>query len=391
MRKRSLLSLAMAASLLLIAACGGAGVPEEQGTRQERPAEQEGATASAQPSEEERPKTVRFTDSAGTAHEIALPLERAIVLNRNTAEALKLLGVDRQIIATGDTTIENNAYLGFDDRPDIGKTGEVNLELLLSLKPQVVFAYTNRPDRTLEDKLIPAGIQVIRINNYLPERMDAELQLLGELFEEEERAASFLEWKHGIEKQLADRVADIREEEKKEVMALSVGFLNSNGGYRVFPSQSIGGAPGVGEGYATILAGGKDAADLQWDPGEASTTILVDEEYVLSRDPEVLTLHGTWLGGYHAADDGEHREVVDHIMAISSVPQLTAGKQKEIYIFHTNIIGSDKRYIGALQLAKYLYPDRFADVNADDYLREYFERWLEVPYQGVWHYSAKAE
>ncbi len=330
-----------------------------------------------------------FTDTAGKEHKLTLPLDRVVVLNRNTAEAIQLLGAQEHVIATGDTTIQNNPYLPFASLPDVGKTSEVNLELLLSLKPKAVFTYTNRPDIMLEQKLEPAGIAVIRINNYLPEQTDDELRLLGRLFGKEDRAEQFLAWKKGLEDMLAERVKQIPESEKKSVLALSVGFLNSNGGYRVFPSLAKDGSPGVGEGYATVLAGGRDAADVRWDRAEASTTILVDEEYILSHDPDVITLHGTFLGGYNAKDTQEHQKVLDNIRNISSVPRLKAGKNNELYVFHTNIIGSDKRYIGVLQLAKVLYPERFADIQPDAYLKEYFERWLGVPYQGVWHYSEK--
>ncbi|WP_010268872.1 ABC transporter substrate-binding protein [Paenibacillus senegalensis] len=381
--------------LLLLSACAGNSVPgsASQGDPAASPdsGNHQPASGSSDSSNEEEKTIFKFTDSAGKEHELPVPLDNVVVINRNTAEAIQVLGAQDGVIATGDTTLTNNPYLDYQDLPDVGKTGEVNLELILSLKPQAVFAYTNRPDSTLEEKLEPAGIAVIRMNNYLPEQMEEEYRLLGKLFNKEDRAKQFILWKEDIEQQLAERVSEIPEEEKKSVMALSIGFLNSDGGYRVFPSQSLEGKPGVGEGYATLLAGGIDAADLQWDPSESSTTIMVDEEYVLSRNPDVLTLHGTWLGGYETENTDQHREVIENINNISSVPQLKAGKDNELYIFHTNFIGSDKRYIGVLQLAKYLYPERFADLDADQYLRQYFEQWLDVPYQGVWHYSAKED
>lgn len=107
---------------------------------------------------------------------------------------------------------------------------------------------------------------------------------------------------------------------------------------------------------------------------------MVDEEYVLTRNPDVITLHGTWLGGYEATDAKPLEEAFAHILDVSSLNQLNAGKNREVYFFHTNFIGSDKRYIGVLQLAKWLNPDRFADVDPEAYAKEYFERWLGVPY-----------
>lgn len=337
----------------------------------------------------DKPKSVTFKDTAGKEITLQLPVERAVVINRNTAEMIKLLGAGDTVVATGDTTIKNNPYLGFQDKPDVGETGKVNLEVILSLKPQVVFAYTNRPDATLEEKLEPAGIKVVRMNNYLPEQMDDETRTLGKIFQKEDKAQSFLAWKNNIEKQLEDRVKNIPDSEKKTVLALSAGFLNTNAGYRIFPSQSLGGKPGVGEGYATIMAGGKDAADLQWNPADASTTIMVDAEYVLKRNPDIITLHGTWLGGYQTKDVKPFQDAFANIMNTTSVPKLKAGQNKEVYFFHTNFIGSDKRYIGNLQLAKYMYPDRFKDVDPEAYAKEYFEKWLNAPYQGIWYYSFK--
>lgn len=334
-------------------------------------------------------KSWTFTDSSGKEITLNIPVQKAVVINRNTAEAIKLLGAEDRVVATGDNTIKHNPYLGFDKFPDIGETEQVNLEAILSLKPEVVFTYTNRPDQKLEEKLEPAGIKVVRMNNYLPDQTDTEWKLLGKLFGKEERAAKFLEWKHQIESIPAKRIQDIDTSERKSVLALSAGFLNSNGGYRVFPSQSLDGKSGVGEGYATILAGGKDAADLQWNPAEASTTIMVDEEYVLNRNPDVVTLHGTWLGGYETTDAKPLDEAFANIMEISSLKKLKAGKDREVYFFHTNFIGSDKRYIGVLQLSKWLYPDLFEDVNPEAYAKEYFEEWLDVPYQGIWYYSFK--
>lgn len=370
-------------AILLLTGCASA--PSSEPEQPSSPPNQ--ASPATEP---EEPKVLTFTDTAGKEITLHLPVERSVVLNRNTAEAITLLGAKEAILATGDTTIKNNPYLELAGKPDVGETKQVNLELILSLKPQVVFAYTNRPDQTLEEKLEPAGIKVVRINNYLPEQMDEELRLLGKIFGKTEKAEAFLQWKQSIEQLLADRVADLKDEEKKSVIALSAGFLNSNGGYRIFPSKSLGGKPGVGEGYATILAGGKDAAeDLEWNPAETSTTIMVDEEYVLKRNPEVITLHGTWLGGYETEETKPFEDALENIMKSTSVSKLKAGQNREIYFFYTNFVGSDKRYIGTLQLAKNLYPERFQDVDPEQYAKEYYEKWLGVPYKGIWTYSYK--
>jgi iron complex transport system substrate-binding protein len=338
--------------------------------------------------EQNNEDSIIVTDSNGTEITIDLPVERVIPVNRQVSEALVILEVSDRVVATGDTTIENNPYLGFDELPDVGKTGEMNLELILSLEPDVVFAHTNRDVDILEQTLEPAGIKVVRIDYYRPGRTKEELRLLGTIMQAEERAEEFIAWREEIEAIRDERTEDIPEDERIDVMALSVGFLNSQGGYRIFPSRAADGTIGVGEAHATILSGGVDAAtDIEWPPDQAGTTVLVDEEYVLRNNPSVVTLHGTWLGGYDAEDDSQYREVMANILETTSLPLLQAAENEAAYIFHTDYLGASRRFIGTLQLAKYIYPDRFEDVEPEAYHQAYFEEWLDAPFQGVWHFS----
>src|SRR5690606_6092113 len=147
---------------LLLTACAGSPNPQSSSPDEagKTPLGEEGTqtppgSEQAEGNQEEEKTVFVFTDTAGKEHELPVPLENVVVINRNTAEAIQVLGAQDKVIATGDTTLANNPYLDYGDLPDVGKTGEVNLELILSLKPQAVFAYTNRPDQTLEDKLEP--------------------------------------------------------------------------------------------------------------------------------------------------------------------------------------------------------------------------------------------
>lgn len=350
------------------------------------------ATAAPEPTVEtvEVPTSVTVTDTTGREITVDLPVERVISVNRQVSEALAILQVDDRVVGTGDTTITSNPYLSYGDRPDVGATNELNIELILSLEPDVVFAHTNRDVEILEEKLEPAGIKVIRIDYYRPGPMDDELRLMATVMQAEERAEAYLAWQADIEAVRASHVDAIAEAERKSVLALSVGFLNSQGGYRVFPSRAADGTIGVGEGYATILAGGVDAgSDLEWPPEQEGTTVLVDEEYVLEKNPQVVTLHGDWLGGYNATDDAQYREVMANIIATTSLPRLHAAEMGDVYIFHTDYLGGNRRFIGVLQLAKYMYPEEFSDVDPDAYYREYFQDWVGVPYQGVWSFNMK--
>lgn len=376
-------------TVAMLTACSGQTQPASDiGSSQSQSQEASGNSKSEFSEAAKYPLT--FEDSLGTKFTIDKPLEKIVVLNRQTAEAIKILGAEDKVIATGDTTIKNNSYLGYNDLPDMGETDELNIEAIIALKPDAVFVYTNRANDVLEEKLNPLGIKVIRMDNYQPERYDEEMAKLGTLLDKEDRAKEFLDYRAKVEALVTDKVKDIAVENRKSVMALSVGFINSNGGYRVFPVMSDNGEAGVGEGYASILAGGKDACpDIQWDPAKGDTTIQVEEEYALNANPDVITLHGTWLGGYECTDVNDFKTVMDNIYSISSIGKTKAGQNKDVYIFHTDMLGASKRHLGLLQLGKYLYPDLFKDIDVEAYAKEYFEKWLGTTYQGIWFYSAK--
>ncbi|MGE7024119.1 ABC transporter substrate-binding protein [Solibacillus cecembensis] len=347
-------------------------------------------TSQANENVNEEANEITFTDTTGKEITLSLPVTKAVVINRNTAEAITLLGAQDAIIATGDNTIKNNGYLGLNDLPDVGKTDELNIESILSLKPEVVFTFTNRPDNTLEEKLEPVGIKVVRLNNYLADQMDEELRILAKIFGKEDRAEEYITWKQNIEQILTQRTKDIPTDQKKSVLALSAGALNTNGKYNIYPTATLDGQAGPGEGFATILAGGIDPTpDILWESTKSSTTVNVEEEFVLTANPDVITLHGNFFGGYDAKDATSFTGLLDNVVTNTAVSQMTAGKNKDVYMFYTNFFGSDKGFIGRLQLGKYLYPDRFEDIIVEDYIKEYFENWLGVTASGIWFHGAK--
>ena len=334
---------------------------------------------------------LEFDDSLGTHFKLDAPLEKVIVLNRQTAMAFSILGAEDMVIATGDTTVKNESYLtAYASLPDVGETGSPDIEKIIDLNPDAVFCYTNRA-MELESKLNPVGIHVIRIDNYQPEKYDQEMLLLGKILGKNTRAQEFVDYENGLMKQVSDVVDKLADSDKKTVLALSVGFLNGSGGYRIFPCYSTDGTAGVGEGYSTILAGGKDASPtIKYDKTQASTTVLVDQEFVLDTcKPEVITLHGTWLGGYNCTDINDYKKVMDNIYSVSTIDKTPAGENKKVYIFHTDMLGAALRPIGILQLATYLNPDSFTGISAETVAKEFFSTWLHTEFKGIWWYAAE--
>ena len=332
---------------------------------------------------------LEFDDSLGTHFVLNEPLKKVVILNRQTSMAFSILQAEDVVVATGDTTIKNEPYLTkYQSLPDVGETGSPDIEKIIELMPDAVFCYTNRA-MDLEEKLNPVGIKVIRIDNYQPEKYDQEMLLLGKILNKTQRAQEFVDYENALLNTVSDVVGKMSDADKPTVMALSIGFINGSGGYRIFPCYSTDGTAGVGEGCSSILAGGKDASpSIMYDKTQASTTVMVDQEFVLDKcKPEVIVLHGTWLGGYECTDSNDWKTVLDNIHKVSTIDQTPAGANKKVYAFHTDMLGAALRPIGILQLAKYLHPDEFSDMDPEKIAEEFFDKWLGSEFKGIWWYA----
>ena len=74
-------------------------------------------------------------------------------------------------------------------------------------------------------------------------------------------------------------------------------------------------------------------------------------------------------------------------MTDAVIAKTRAAASGNVYIFgYYGAASGGQTPIGALYLARRLYPDLFSDIDPEQYHREYFEKWFHVNYQGVWFY-----
>jgi iron complex transport system substrate-binding protein len=164
-------------------------------------------------------------------------------------------------------------------------------------------------------------------------------------------------------------VEDLEPEEKKTV------YYESDTKYTVYGGLSplngmISAAGGVNI-YDDILLEDFDA----------------DPEDLAERDPDVI-FKLTTLGekGYSVNSTSEFEEIRKEIMTRPELSWVTAVNNGDIYIVNWGLTAGFRRIIGPVFLAKCLYPEKFEDLEPHDYLKEYMEEWLRIPYQGVYIY-----
>ncbi len=318
--------------------------------------------------------TITIKDSTGKNITVPRRLSRIVLLNSDAAEALRILGVSGDVIAGVSDSVREDPYLGLEGKPSVGKSFTPNIEKIVQLKPQAVITYGKWPDTKLEEKLGPIGIRVIRLDFYKPETYDRDLAAAAKIFEKDKRAETFLNWKTEKTAVVTERVKKLKEQEKVKVYGTWYSSFEK-GEWKPY-------AQGTALHQGIELAGGVNIArELEGYPA-------VSAEWVLQKNPDaavfgVLEEKGL---GYTAADSTVVAELRNNVLQNQILSKTGAGRKKSVYFLNTKLLGGDKTYLGALYLAKWFYPELFKDIAPDQVLQEYFEKWLRVPFKGIWAY-----
>ena len=334
---------------------------------------------------EEKAKTpvpsVSIVDSAGRRVTIPQPLKRIAGLQSSGCREFSLLQVEDRVVGVTEYLQGDPGMLPrLVGKPNIGSVYTPNYEIIAQVEPQVVFMGTAAVNlQPAIDKLTPMGIQVVAMD-FQPIRgndayareahYDEELLLLGRITGKEARARAFVKWKNDLLEMIRSRTASI---EKKQVLGLnSVSKLLGGNTFTIWAGKRI-----------IELAGGID-------PSAGLSAQEVSGEWVLQQNPEVIIISSYWLAeglGYGAVDAGRAAEVHKKVRRHPVIGRTRAGQSGNVFLFsYYGVASGGQTALGALYLAKRLYPGRFSDVQPETFHKDYFEKWFDVEYRGVWFY-----
>lgn len=331
--------------------------------------------------EQDPAKPVTITDSAGRQVVVPQPLERIAGLQTSACNAFSLLQLDDKVVGVTEYIWNDpTGYPRLSKKPNIGSVYTPNYEIIAQIRPQLVFMSTSQVNLDpAVQKLAPMGMAVAAFDfqpikgddAYAREaHYDQELLMLGRLTGREKRAREFIRWKTDILDLIRRRTRDI---EKKRVMGVnSVARILKQNSFMVWAGKRI-----------IELAGGLD--DTSGLNGQE-----INGEWIVEQNPEVIILASYWLEeglGYGVTDTVKVRETYQKVVKNSVIAQTRACETGHVYLFgYYGLASGGQTALGALYLAKRLYPERFSDIDPETYHREYLEKWLNINYQGVWFY-----
>lgn len=379
----------------LLAGCGG---QQTAPAATQTPAQTEAPSEPETPAEPEAPSTIEVTDMKGRTVTLPADVQRVVVT----------FNMEEYFAVAGDTGIDKlvgwshkywegrrqDAYDAFTavypqlaEIPDVGYNGDISIESIISLQPDVVLASSTGANyNALEpafDNLRAAGIECVFFDFHAQtvEKHCQSVKLLGTILGQEERAEEIAAFYTEQMAVITDRLADLPDEARPRVyMEFSMGPGQYGGTW----SEQMWGAL-IRTCGGTNIAAGMEGASVEIAP-----------EQVISADPEVIIftcspredVSDNVVLGY-GADEALAREHLAAYASREGWADLTAVKSENLGALYHDLSRHIFDFAGAQFLAKMIQPEIFADLDPEANLAEFFDRFMPVDLDGVWTLSLK--
>ena len=315
-----------------------------------------------------KPKTI--VDQADRTVTTYRPVERVVCLFPQPTRSVIELGAADKIVGIDIYSCKyiSDKYLGVfpecKELPKVGTYREPNTELILSLKPDVIFTYAFGSSSDIANHIQETtGIPVVGTTWHATlDHMFEGIELVGKVLEKEKDAEELISYAN---EEIAE-VTDVTEEidsEKPTVFLISRlqdGTILTHGEYE---SVNIAGGILVTEGMGYVP-----------QPGG---TLVVSVEDFIAWDPDVILV----------ARSGETpRTSVDDILSDPRFQTMKAVKNRKVnYTLSgfTYVCEDHPRVITEIFImAKILHPDKFKKLNIEKKGNEIFRRFYGV--DGLW-------
>lgn len=328
------------------------------------------------------PKT--FIDNSGRPITIYKPIRAIVLLNADCAEVLRCLGVAN--ISGVDSYIAKDSifFPEFSNLTEVGSSFHPDCEVILSLDPDIVIAYTGVKEADLDDKIKAAGIPVARFSACKIPTRDEQIRMIGYIFDKEKRAEELIAFYHNITNPINNTLGDLPVDEMPRV------YIECYSDFKARNSRS-------GTHSMCEMAGGINIAEDLDSLGQG-TTSQVDPEWIVEQNPDIIVkvVSGSDAScGYDEDDPAEMISMREAILNRPGFDNITAVKENRVYLITSDICDRSCNSIGIAYMAKWFHPDLLKNLDPKAVHQEYLTRFQRLDYdlddQGVFIYPPSEE
>lgn len=359
MKLKKLAAVALGMAMVLGAAgCGNSAAEDaEQNTETAESAESAG--------------TRTVVDDTGVEVEIPEKLDRIVISSilplpsvycffRGSSEGL--VGIHPSSMAAAENSYLTTVYPEITELDtSFVENGEINIEQLMKLEPDVVFySATNTDEREMYDN---AGIKAIGFSTTLSDYNCIEtfanwVDLLGQIFGDSDRAQEVIEYGRSVEAQVLEKTATLSDEEKPKVLVL---FNYGDG------TITTSGSNFFGEYWIEAAGGINVAAELNGQP-----EINMEQIYAWNPDMIFITNFSSVLP----------EDLYNNTIEGDDWSNVKAVQDGQVYKFPLGMYRwfppSSDTPLALMWLAKTIQPELFADIDIDQEIKDYYVKYYNV-------------
>ena len=382
--------------LLSFAACGAKTAETAPATTAAPETTAAPAETEAAPTEEAKPTFMEVTDLKDRTVTVPTNVER-VVVTFNMEEYLAVAGEDgvKKLVGWSHKYWQgrrDDAFTAYTTAlpellniPDVGYNGDISVEAIISLQPDVVLASaTGANYNALEpafELLHEAGIEVVFFNFHAQtiEKHQQSVELIGKIMGQEERAKELGQFYADQMNVVYSRLEGLADEDRPSVyMEFSRG-------------PSI-----VGNSWSEQMWGAliRECGGVNIAAGMEGASVDIPAEQVLAANPDFIILacspqtdvsDNVVLG--YGTDEALAREHLEAYKARDGWADLNAVKNNNMGGIYHDLSRHIFDFAGAQFLAKQLHPELFEDIDPEANLAEFFTKYMPVTLDGVWIFS----
>jgi len=307
---------------------------------------------------------MRVTDVAKRNVVLCRPVERVVPaglldgvrITIQLGAADKFVGINNfakryALMPSGYWSPIRDAASELKDLPDVGGYRDPNLEVILSLKPDVIFEYGPIPDfaNTIQEN---TGIPVVCISN---SQLDLDVyRLAGEVLGKEERAEELISYANEEIAKVTEVTSEIPEDEWPRVYCISgcEGLTMITKTWSRYDPLDIAGGINVAEGL----------------PGFSP---IVLKTQIIDWNPDIILIHGV---------SPPHAVSIDDVLEDLDLQTVNAVKNGSVNYTKGYMIGWDPAtgLTECFYMAKLFHPDEFKDLDEEEEGNEILKKFYGV-------------
>jgi len=273
------------------------------------------------------------------------------------------------------------------------KDGTFDIEQAVTLKPDVILMNVDAKTATEEagyiEKLAKVGIPLVYVDfrEKPMENTEPSMRVMGKLMGKEQLAEDFIKFR-------ADAIKVVTDKLEAAKPARPVVFVERAGGYSDDCCMSFG---NENFGKMVEIAGGTNMAkDII--PGTFGT---VNPEQIVASNPDQIIVTGgmweafvpggAWVGVGYGADLTEAKRKLE---ALTKRPAFTGVKAVEdgnVHAIWHQFYNNPYQFVAIQEIAKWLHPDLFKDLDPEATFKELHARFLPLDYKPGYFVSLKGE